>query len=193
MSHWAGDAVFYHIYPLGLCDAPPRNDFCSPAEPRLTRLHGWLGHLQGLGVNALYLGPVFEATAHGYDTADYYNVDRRLGDNDTLKRFSADLHRRGMRLVLDGVFNHVGRDFWAFRHVQQHGERSVYCDWFHNLCFGRRSPSGDPFTYEGWAGHYDVVKLNLHHPAVRKHLFDAVTHWVREFDIDYRSVQILFR
>ena len=184
MSHWAWDGVFYHIYPLGLCDAPHRNDFHSPAEPRLEQLHGWLDHLQDLGVNALYLGPVFESSAHGYDTADYVRVDRRLGTNDTLKQFSDDLHARGMRLVLDGVFNHVGRDFWAFRHVRTHGERSIYRDWFHNLRFGPRSPNGDPFTYEGWDGHYDLVKLNLHHPAVRKHLLDAVTQWVREFNVD---------
>ena len=184
MSHWARDAVFYHIYPLGLCGAPDRNDFRAAAEPRLSQLHGWLDHLQGLGVNALYLGPLFESTAHGYDTADYSLVDRRLGDNDTLKRFSDDLHARGMRLILDGVFNHVGRDFWAFRHVRAHGERSIYRDWFQNLRFGRRSPKGDPFTYEGWDGHYDLVKLNLQHPAVQKHLFDAVGLWVRKFGID---------
>ena len=72
MDHWSHEAVFYHIYPLGLCGAPQHNDFNSPAVPRLSELHAWLDHIQGLGANALYLGPLFESSRHGYDTADYY-------------------------------------------------------------------------------------------------------------------------
>jgi len=185
MHHtWATDAIFYHIYPLGLCGAPPRNDFCQAPVERLAELYGWLDHIQGLGATALYLGPLFESSAHGYDTADYYQVDRRLGERKTLADFSRELHRRGMRLVLDGVFNHVGRDFWAFRDLQQYGAASAYRDWFYGLDFNRRSPYGDAFAYEGWSGHYDLVKLNLSNPAVRAHLFDAVGMWVEEFAID---------
>jgi cyclomaltodextrinase len=184
MKHWAYDAVFYHIYPLGLCGAPPRNDLCSPPVPRLDQIHGWIDHLRHLGVNALYLGPVFESSAHGYDIADYYHVDRRLGDNTTLARLVAALHAGGIRVILDGVFNHVGRDFLAFRDVAQNRERSPYSGWFQGLAFDGRSPHGDPFTYEGWNGHYDLVKLNLHDPAVKDHLFQAVGTWVREFDVD---------
>lgn len=184
MVHWANQSIFYHIYPIGFCDAPPHNDFTSPAVPRLEKLYGWLDHLEWLGANALYLGPVFESSQHGYDTVDYYHVDRRLGNNDTLKALSQALHGRGMRLILDGVFNHVGRDFWAFYDLRQHGEGSRYRDWFHNLRFDGSSPYGDPFTYEGWNGHHDLVKLNLHHPDVREHLFGAVETWIREFDID---------
>lgn len=184
MFHWSFDAIFYHIYPLGLTGAPARNDFFQPPTPRLNQLHGWIDHLKELGVNALYLGPVFESTAHGYDTADYYHVDRRLGSDETLANLSAALHANGIRLVLDGVFNHVGRDFWAFRDVQQQGWESPYREWFHNLRFDGRSPYGDPFTYEGWAGHHDMVKLNLWHPAVREHLFGAVAYWMDAFAID---------
>jgi len=183
MRHWSHEAVFYHIYPLGLCGAPARNDFSSAPTPRLERLHSWLDHLQVLGVNALYLGPLFESTAHGYDTADYYHVDRRLGDDDTLRRLSAALSQRGIRLILDGVFNHVGRDFWAFRDLLQRGEQSPYRDWFQGLDFGRPSPYGDPFHYEGWSGHYDLVKLNLAHPEVRAHLFQAVAAWIADFGL----------
>ena len=179
------DSVFYHIYPLGLCGAPARNDFCSPVTPRLETLHEWLPHLKTLGVNALYLGPLFEASAHGYDTADYFRVDRRLGDNDTLHHLISTFHRNNIRVILDGVFHHAGRDFWAFRDVRQHGRHSAYSNWFHGLVFnGHRSPYNDPFTYEGWNGHYDLVKLNLKNPAVKDHLFQAIAMWIREFDID---------
>lgn len=184
MTHWAFHSIFYHLYPFGLCDAPHRNDFQSTPQPRLKRLHVWLDHIQALGANALYLGPVFESSTHGYDTADYYNVDRRLGENATLSAFSADLHQRGMRLILDGVFNHVGRDFWAFRDVQHFQQQSAYVDWFYNLRFGQRNSYGDPFSYEGWNGYLQLVKLNLRNPAVRAHLFEAIATWVREFDID---------
>ena len=118
-----------------------------------------------LGVNALYLGPLFKSTAHGYDTADYYQVDRRLGDTAALAHLSGELHQSGMRLMLDGVFNHVGRDFWAFRDVQQNGENSPYRDWFPGLRFDGRSPYGDPFTYEGWNGHYDLVQVQPAQPG----------------------------
>ena len=184
MSSWARDAIFYHIYPLGLCGAPRRNRLDGPAEPRLRQIVDWIPHLRGLGINALYLGPVFEATAHGYDTADYYRVDRRLGDNQTLAELVWALHAGGIRVILDGVFHHVGRDFWAFRDLQTHGSSSAYRDWFSGVDFGRRSPYGDAFGYDGWSGHYDLVRLNLRHPDVRRHLLDAVTQWVREYEID---------
>ena len=184
MAHWAWDAFFYHIYPLGMCGAPARNDFAAAPVPRLERLHGWLGHLRELGVNALYLGPLFESTAHGYDTADYYHVDRRLGTDDTLRDLVAACHEAGIRVILDGVFNHVGRDFWAFRDVLANGPASAYRDWFAGLRFDGRSPHGDPFAYEGWHGHFDLVKLNVGNPAVREHLFGAVESWIRDFGID---------
>lgn len=183
MSTWAQDAIFYHLYPLGALGAPGRNDFASPPAQRLESLHEWLDPLADLGVTAVYFGPAFESTAHGYDTADYYTIDRRLGDNAAMARWSHALHQKGMRLVLDGVFNHVGRDFWAFRDVQRHGAASAYAGWFH-LDFGRRSPHGDPFGYEGWNGHYDLVKLDTNHPGVREHLFGAVRHWIEAFDLD---------
>jgi cyclomaltodextrinase / maltogenic alpha-amylase / neopullulanase len=181
---WAKNAFFYHIYPLGLCGAPQKNDLAAPRDYRLEKLYPWLDHIQSLGVNALYLGPVFQSSSHGYDTVDYYQVDRRLGDNDTLAKISKATHDRGMRLILDAVFNHVGREFWAFKDVLEKGQDSAYCDWFHALRFGERSPKGDPFQYEGWKGHYNLVKLNLNHPHVRVHIFDAVTMWMEKFNID---------
>lgn len=184
MKHWAHDAIFYHIYPLGLCGAPHRNDFSSPAVPRLEQLYDWVDHLHDLGVNAVLLGPVFESSAHGYDTADYYRVDRRLGSNQTLKDVLSALHYSGIRVILDAVFNHVGRDFWAFRDIREQNERSAYRDWFEGISFDMRSPYNDSFTYTPWNGHYDLVKLNLQNPAVRQHLFQAVKMWIQEFNPD---------
>lgn len=184
MQGWASDSVFYHIYPLGLCGAAKHNDFASAPQPGLAEIHEWIPHLRELGVTALYLGPLFESTEHGYDTADYYTVDRRLGDNGTLAGLVQALHAVGIRVILDGVFHHVGRDFWAFRDLQTHGEASRYRDWFAGVDFARRSPYGDAFTYDAWRGHHNLVKLNLRNPEVREHLFGAVAKWVREFGID---------
>jgi len=184
MSHWIDNAIFYHIYPLGATNAPQINDHTSQPFSRIAAIHGWLDHIQSLGANAIYLGPVFESTRHGYDTANYYEVDRRLGTRADLAALSADLHARNMHLVLDGVFNHVGRDFWAFKDLQANGGNSPYRDWFDDIRFGQSSPYGDPFSYAGWNGHYSLVKLNLEHPEVRQHLFGAVGMWVNELGID---------
>jgi len=180
---WANQAVFYHLFPLGCLGCPARNPFTGAATDRLQHLHEWLDYLQDLGVTAVLLGPVFESSAHGYDVADYFHVDRRLGCDETLAAFSRDLHRRGMRLVLDAVFHHTGRDFWAFQEVRRDGQASPYRDWYH-LDFSRHSPFGDPFHYEGWDGHFDLAKLNLGNAAVREHLFAAVSSWVERFGID---------
>ncbi|MGO9410740.1 MAG: alpha-amylase family glycosyl hydrolase [Spirochaetia bacterium] len=184
MSHWSDSAIFYHIYPLGLCGAPRRNDFTSQPVDRLRLLEPWLDHIRDLGANALYLGPLFESSSHGYDTADYTRVDRRLGTGESLARFSSAAHAKGMRIIFDGVFNHVGRDFWAFRDLLANGERSEYASWFHSLAFGKKSPFGDPFSYEGWNGHFDLVKLNLASRDVREHIFGAIDSWVRDYGID---------
>ena len=178
------NSIFYHIYPLGACGAPHFNDFQSAPEPRLRQILGWLDHIQSLGANALYLGPVFESNSHGYDTADYFHVDRRLGARADLAELAHALHSRGMRLVLDGVFNHVGRNFWAFRDLQENGVNSPYRNWFADLRFDQRSPYGDPFSYAAWNGHFDLIKLNLAEPAVKQHLFDAIRMWKEEFQID---------
>lgn len=178
---WAHGARFYHIYPLGCCGALHSN---TPGN-RLERLHDWIDHLAYLGVNALYLGPVFASASHGYDVLDYYHVDPRLGESHALRNLVQEMHARRIRVVLDGVFNHVGRDFWAFRDLRHHLQDSAYKEWFQRLSFQMRGRSGDPFCYQGWRrGHHEMVKLNLNTPAVKAHLFGALEYWVRAFDID---------
>ena len=182
-SGWARSTVMYHLFPLGCLDAPTRQPIEAGVEHRLRKLAGWLDHLQDLGIDALLLGPVLQSSSHGYDVTDYVHVDRRLGDEEDLAAFSRALHERGLRLVLDAVFHHTGRDFPAFQDVLQNGEASAFRNWYH-LDFSRRSPRNDAFHYEGWAGHYDLVKLNLQNPEVRQHLFDAVDVWIERFDVD---------
>lgn len=183
MEHWINQAVIYHIYPLGFCGCPEYNPGGSPV-PRLDKLQDWIPHLKDLGVNTLYLGPVWQSVKHGYDTVDYYQLDCRLGDNDHFSVLCDTLHQNGFRVVLDGVFHHVGRDFWAFRDVRERGSDSPYCSWFQNLNFGSSSPMGDPFWYESWGGHYELVKLNLQNQEVRDHLLGAVGMWMDRFHID---------
>jgi cyclomaltodextrinase len=181
---WAKEAVFYHIYPLGLCGAGNENTFKSPPGDCFIQLHNWIPHIKSMGCNALYLGPVFESSKHGYDTADYFNVDRRLGTNGDLKAFSEYLHNEGISLVLDAVFNHVGRDFWAFLDLKKNNRESRFIDWFCSVDFNGHSIYGDMFTYEGWNGNYDLVKLNLKNGEVRAHLLGAVATWMNDYRID---------
>lgn len=178
------EKVFYHIYPLGFCGAPEKNDFHFAPVERLNKITEWIGHMKRLGVNALYLGPVFESAGHGYDTANYYQVDRRLGTNATLKNLVGTLHENGIAVVLDGVFNHVGREFFAFKDIINSGQGSRFKHWFDGVDFGRRSPCGDRFTYNTWAGHYDLVKLNPKSDEVVGHLIGAARYWIDEFGID---------
>lgn len=179
---YINEAVVYNIYPIGFCGAPKENDFKQ--EYRLDKIYDWIPHMKEMSVNVLVFNPLFESTKHGYDTIDYRKVDSRLGDNNSFKAICKTLHENGIRIILDGVFNHVGRDFFAFKDVQQNLQNSPYCGWFNNLNFWNRSPYGDNFSYEGWAGHYDLVKLNLDNPDVTNYLLDSVKFWIDEFDID---------
>ncbi len=180
--HWINDTVIYNIYPLGFCGAPKKNDF--QLSYRLDKIYDFIPHFKKMGVNAVLFNPVFESTKHGYDTIDYRKIDSRLGDNESFKKICQALHQNGIRILLDGVFNHVGRDFFAFKDIQERGMGSIYTSWFHNIRFDRQSPYGDSFSYEGWAGFYDLVKLNLSNSDVVEYLLDSVRYWIDEFDID---------
>ena len=176
------ESIVYNIYPLGYCGAPKENDHVQ--SYRLDKILDSIDHFKQLGVNVMLFNPVFESSRHGYDTIDYRRVDCRLGDNASFKKICDTLRANGIRVILDGVFNHVGREFFAFKDVQEKKWDSPYCGWFQNLNFGGSSPLGDPFWYEGWAGHYDLVKLNLQNPEVVQYLLDSVCFWIDEFGID---------
>lgn len=187
---WYENAVFYHIYPIGYFGCPRDNDFTSEPTHKLLRVIDDIPHIKELGCNAIYFGPVFESSAHGYDTADYTKIDRRLGTNEDFKKVCDALHENGIKVVVDGVFNHVGRDFWAFKDVREHKLGSAKKDWFHV----REGNDGynDGFWYEGWEGHYELVKLNLYNPEVKQYIKDCITGWKNEFGIDGLRLDVAY-
>lgn len=184
-------SIIYHIYPLGFCAVEPRNGFASEPVNRISKISGWLPHIQSLGCDTLLLGPVWESSAHGYDTADFLRLDRRLGSNDDFRAVAEAVHAAGMNLVLDGVFNHVGRDFWAFRDVVEKRENSPYKDWF-TVNFSLNNGFNDGLCYHAWEGCEDLVTLNLANPEVRRCLLDAVRFWIEAFGIDGLRLDVAY-
>ncbi len=187
---WAYESVFYQIYPLGFCGAPYEND--GNPEHRILKVLDWIPHMKKLGINAIYFSPLFESDTHGYNTRDYTRIDTRLGTNEDFKKVCDALHAEGIRIILDGVFNHVGRGFWAFQDVLKNRENSPYRWWFHNISFEGNSNYNDGLWYEGWEGNYDLVKLNLGNEDVVQHIFSAVKGWVDEFDIDGLRLDVAY-
>ena len=186
---WAYESVFYQIYPLGFCGAPFEND--GVLEHRILKVNDWIPHIKKLGANAIYFSPVFESDTHGYNTRDYTKIDTRLGTNEDFATVCDNLHKEGIKVVLDGVFNHVGRGFWAFQDVQEKKWDSPYKDWFY-INFDGDSCYQDGFWYEGWEGHFELVKLNLQNPAVTDYLLDCVRFWIETFDIDGLRLDVAY-
>jgi cyclomaltodextrinase len=205
---WVRDAVFYQIFPdrFAASDRVPKPGPMEPWDTPPTTL-GFKGgdllgiaehlpYLTDLGVNAIYLTPIFQsASNHRYHTYDYFHVDPLLGGDAALRELLDEAHRRGMRVVLDGVFNHTGRGFWPFHHILETGSASPYRDWFHldeDVLAGRRGltpyPPGEVIDagslgYQAWWGMPALPKLNTDHPAVREYLLSVAEHWLR-FGID---------
>ena len=180
---WYNEATFYHIYPLGLTGAPKENDYGTPVH-RLNTLLPWIDHIKEIGCTALYIGPLFESVGHGYETTDYKKLDSRLGTNEDLTNFVKACHDKGIRVIFDGVFNHTGRDFFAFKDIQKNRENSPYVNWYCNVNFGGNTEYNDGFSYENWGGYNLLVKLNQRNPEVQNYICDVIRFWVSEFDID---------
>ena len=180
---WYDEAVFYHIYPLGLAGAPKQNDYGEPVH-RLNTLLPWVDHIKEIGGSALYIGPLFESVGHGYETTDYKKLDSRLGTNEDLTAFVAYCHEQGIKVIFDGVFNHTGRDFFAFKDIQVNRENSQYKDWYCNVNFWGNNEYNDGFSYDNWGGYNLLVKLNQKNPAVVDYICDVIRFWVSEFDVD---------
>ncbi len=180
---WYDEAIFYHIYPLGLANAPKQNEYKEP-EHRLNDLIPWIKHIREIGCNALYIGPLFESVGHGYETTDYKKLDSRLGTNEDLKNYVKECHKQGIRVIFDGVFNHTGRDFFAFKDIQMNRENSKYKDWYCNVNFWGNNEYNDGFSYDNWGGYNLLVKLNQRNPEVQQYICDVIRFWVSEFDVD---------
>lgn len=180
---WYNEAIFYHIYPLGLTGAPKQNEYTEPVH-RLNTLLPWIDHIKEIGCTALYIGPLFESVGHGYETTDYKKLDSRLGTNEDLTAFVKVCHEKGIKVIFDGVFNHTGRDFFAFKDIQKNREHSPYLNWYCNVNFYGNNEYNDGFSYDNWGGYNLLVKLNQRNPDVQNYICDVIRYWVSEFDVD---------
>jgi len=178
---WHKDAVFYHIFTLSAIGAPFINDYRQQAH-KAEILEKYIPHLLSLGVNAVLLSPVLQSRSHGYDVTDYFNIDNRFCTNDEFRRLVDQFHEAGIKVVLDSVYNHCGRDFAVFQELR--AGRRENAEWFSGVRFGGTTPFGDPFDYENWSGHYELVKFHLQSFKVKEYLLSATKFWIRELGID---------
>ena len=167
MTDWARHAIWWQVYPLGFVGAFPAAEPPGPGEHRLERLVGWLDHAIDLGASGIALGPVFASRTHGYDTTDHYRIDPRLGDDSDFDRLVAEAHRRGLRVLLDGVFNHVGTDFPRYRDAVERRDHDA-ASWFR----------GRPGRFHTFEGHGELITLNHRNPAVVDYTVDVMVHWL---------------
>lgn len=186
---WFDESVFYQIYPLGFCGCERDNTYTQ--SHRLDKIKEHIPYMKDMGVGAVLFNPLFESEHHGYDTVDFFKVDSRLGTNEEFKLLVSELHSNGIKVVLDGVFNHVGRDFFAFKDVREKRQESQYKDWF-NVWFDGNSSYNDGFGYEGWEGHQELVKLNLSNPDCLNHITEAIRFYINEFDIDGLRLDVCY-
>jgi glycosidase len=192
---WAQDAVCYQIFPERFYNGDPKNDleeverWGSIPKPNnffggdLKGIEEKLGYLKDLGISLIYLTPIFESNSnHKYNIKDYYKIDPHFGDKETLKELVDKAHSLGIRIILDGVFNHCSRDFFAFQDVVKKGRDSKYLNWFtiYDLPI-RYSPKP---TYKAWYNVIDMPKFNMDNPQTREYLLDVATYWIKEADID---------
>ena len=167
MPDWVHHAIWWHVYPLGFVGAFPAEQPPGPEEHRLSRLVDWLDHAIELGASGVALGPVFASRTHGYDTTDHYRIDPRLGDDGDFDRLVGEAHRRGLRVLLDGVFNHVGTEFPRYRDAVEHGDTEA-AQWFR----------GRPGHFHNFEGHGELIALNHRSPDVVDYTVDVMTHWL---------------
>ena len=173
----------YHLYPLGFTGANQKSND-GQQKQTIRGIIDLLPHLKSLNVTTLLLGPIFESETHGYDTRDYRLVDRRLGSNEDLKDLVLACHKANIKVMLDCVFNHIGRSHYIFRDLQAQREGSKYHHWIQGMNFQGQSPMGDGFDYDCWDGHASLVKMNLNHQEVRDYLIETALSWLSDYDID---------
>ncbi|MDR0464706.1 MAG: alpha-amylase [Treponema sp.] len=178
---WYKDAIIYHIYALSLANAPAVNDY-TQRRNTVSEIEKWIPHIKGMGFNTVLFSPVLKSKSHGYDVTDYYEIDNRIGTNGGFQSLVKTFHDNGIRVIIDCVFNHCGRDFFAFKELQNRNMN--YAGWFSGVDFSKQSPMGDPFTYDTWSGHFKLPKFNLKNASVKEYLLSAARLWIDTFDID---------
>ena len=176
MAGFIEHAVWWHIYPLGFVGAEREAAECPELQHRLTKITGWMDYAVNLGVSGLLLAPIFASSTHGYDTIDHFEIDRRLGDNADFDALVGEAKRRGLRLILDGVFNHVGRDFPAFQRAIAGGPQAAEAKWF-RLTWPEPGKGGEP-DYATFEGHRQLVALNHAEPEVVAYVIKVMNHWL---------------
>ena len=198
VPEWVKDAVFYQIFPDRFAKSQqipkPANLLAWDAPPHPQKYHGGdllgivenLDYLQDLGITAIYTTPIFQSACnHRYHTHDYYQVDPLLGGNEALTTLVRELHRRDMKIVLDGVFNHCSRGFFQFNDILENGPHSPWIDWFTIEGWplapydGRRKAN-----YLGWRENRSLPEFNTDHPEVREYIMKIAEYWIEEFEID---------
>jgi cyclomaltodextrinase / maltogenic alpha-amylase / neopullulanase len=177
VGSWIEQAVWWQVFPLGFVGAESEADPCAPLTHRLSHLQGWLDYAADLGVSGLALGPIFAASTHGYDTVDHFRIDPRLGDEADFDALVEAARARGLRILLDGVFNHVGRGHPAFQAVLRQGPGARQTEWF-RLTWPRGSSPGDEPDYACFEGHRHLVTLNHDAPAVADLVAAVMSHWM---------------
>ena len=178
------ELMIYQVFSLrALTDGQPSHGILEMID--------WIPHIKKLGMNAVYFSPVFSSSDHGYDTKDYQKIDERLGTNEDFKKMCDAMHEEGIQVILDGVFNHVGREFFAFEDVREKKWDSPYKDWFY-INFDGNSCYDDGFWYEGWEGHFELVKLNLDNEQVRNYLLESVGMWIDKLGIDGLRLDVAY-
>ena len=175
MPSWTESALWWHLYPLGFVGAEAALEADRAPAHRLRHLESWLDYAAELGATGLMLGPIFAASTHGYDTIDHFRIDPRLGDEADFDSLVAAARVRGLRILLDGVFNHVGRAYPAFRQVLAEGEGAASARWF-RLSWPR-GPRAEP-DYACFEGHRQLVTLNHDAPEVADHVARVMIHWL---------------
>lgn len=179
---WYENQIVYQIYTINQCRGVFVNDFVQ--QHNIYEIEKAIPHLVDMGIDCVYFAPIFLSMTHGYDTIDYYKIDNRIGTNDEFRELISKLHENGIRVIVDGVFNHVGREFFAFKELKRDGRNSKYANWFSGVNFEKNSPMNDGFDYDNWAGYYELVKLNLKNEEVKNYLFEAVKYWIDWLGID---------
>lgn len=197
----SNNPILYHIYSLGFCGCPEINPIALPKHTanqiqpvhRLSKIRDYYAHFQELGINIIYLGPIFESCTHGYDIIDYFTIDRRLGTNELLKEIINELHSLNIKVIIDGCFHHVSRLFPQFVDLRHHHQQSTYLDWFFDVNFSQNTEWNDGFSYRCYENLSELPIINFDHPSVQQLFFQVADFWINQMEIDGWRLDVAYK